>query len=360
LPASLRIVLVVPAVLALLCGVLAGLARLGLPVPLAVTRLWAVHGALMIGGFFGTVIGLERAVALGTRWPYLAPLMSGMAVLAMLGGAAPIWPPVLMSLAALCMLIACAEVWQRQRAAHHAALACAALAWLLGNAVWAVSGGVPAAVPLWTCFLILTIAAERLELSRFVPTSRAARRLFGGIVTVLLAGALCSLRNDFGLRVFAAALLALALWLLRYDIARHTVKAAGLTRYMAICLLSGYAWLGVGALLGVLGALPAGQALRDAALHALLLGFVLSMVFGHAPVIVPAITRIGFHWHTGFYVPLLALHLSLGVRTLASLTESFALRQWAAIGNALVLLLFLVMVVISLIQARKPASARPA
>lgn len=349
----LRTLLVLPALAALVCGVLAGLARLGLPVPGAIARFLAVHGALMVGGFFGTLIGLERAVALGGRWPYLAPLLSGLSVIAVLWGVAPFWPPLLMSLAALMMLAACYVVWRRQPLAHHAALAFAALAWLLGNGVWLFTQGVPAAVPLWASFLVLTIAAERLELSRFLPTPAAARRSFRFIVGLLLASATLSLLSDVCLRVFSLALFALACWLLRYDIARRTVRSAGLTRYMAVCLLSAYAWLALGAMLGAFGQLSAGQVLRDAALHALLLGFVMSMVFGHAPVIVPAITRLKFRWHAGFYVPLLVLHLSLGLRTLAGLFGNFALRQWAAIGNSLVLVLFFVMVLVSLAARTK-------
>jgi hypothetical protein len=355
-------VLVLPAVAALLCGMLSGLLRLGVPLPEALTlhigRLIPLHGALMVGGFFGTLIGLERAVAIGARWAYLAPLLSGLAAIAMLGDAPPACAPVLMSGAALVMLIACASVWLRQRVAHHMALAVAALAWLAGNLVWAAQGSVLPAVPLWISFLVLTIAAERLELSRFVPTPKAARIVFGVIVSVLLIGAAGSSLASCSLRTFAAALMALAVWLLRYDIARRTVKSAGLTRYMAICLLSGYAWLAVGGLLGMGNALLAGHPLRDAALHALLLGFVFSMVFGHAAVIIPAITRLRFHWHAGFYVPLVALHLSLGARVLAGVEGWFALRQWSAVGNVVTLLLFIAMVIASLLKASRSAGAR--
>lgn len=49
----------------LLTGLAAGLARLGWNLP---SLAWAdIHGPLMVCGFFGTVIGLERAVALNRR-----------------------------------------------------------------------------------------------------------------------------------------------------------------------------------------------------------------------------------------------------------------------------------------------------
>lgn len=358
LPPRFRLLLALPAVAALVCGVLSGLARLGLPVPDAIARLTGVHGALMVGGFFGSIIALERAVALGKLWPYAAPLFSGFAAVAMIIGAPPLWALVPLCLAALVMSAACASVWLRQPVVHHAVLTLAALLWLAGNLVWAVDGGVARAVPLWAAFLLLTIAGERLELSRFMPTPPIARTLFALIVLVLLAGALGAMMiESAGLRLFATALFALAAWLLRYDIARHTIKAAGLTRYMAVCLLSGYVWLAIAAMFGMAGALQTGSILRDAALHALLLGFVFSMVFGHAPIILPAVTRLQFHWHKGFYLPLVVLHLSLAARVVAGPTEWFPLRQSAALGNAVALVLFMMMVVTSLRRGRYTRAA---
>ena len=356
----LRLLLVLPAVAALVGGVLSGLARLGLPMPDTVSRLIGVHGALMVGGFFGTVIALERAVALGNRWPYAAPLLSGVAAVAMMVGAPILWATWLLCAAALIMSAACASVWRRQPVAHHAVLTIAAVLWFAGNLLWAIDGTVAPAVPLWAAFLLLTIAAERLELSRFMPTPSVARVVFAIIVIALLAGALGALAFDAGLRLFASALLALAVWLLRFDIARHTIKAAGLTRYMAVCLLTGYVWLVIAAIFGMAGAFQSGAILRDAALHALLLGFVLSMVFGHAPIILPAVTTLQFQWHQGFYLPLALLHLSLAVRVVAGLTEWLALRQYAAIANAVALLLFMLMAVTSLRRGRQKTPASTA
>ncbi|MEO8103847.1 MAG: hypothetical protein ABI790_15095 [Betaproteobacteria bacterium] len=361
LPPRLRLMLMLPAIAALVCGVLSGLARLGLPVPDAIARLIGVHGALMIGGFFGTVISLERAVALGVRWPYLAPLFSGLAAIALIAAAPLPWSALLLSLAALVMCAACAGVWRRQRVAHHAVLTIAALMWLAGNLLWALTGTVTPAVPLWAAFLLLTIAGERLELSRFLPTPPVARSLFAITVAAVLAGALGALINEAaGLVLFAAALLALAAWLLRYDIVRHTIRTAVLTRYMAVCLLTGYLWLAIAALFGLAGALQAGSPLRDAALHALLLGFVFSMVFGHAPIILPAVTRLNFNWHRGFYIPLAVLHLGLAARVAAGLGGWFALRQYAAIANALALVLFMVLVVTSLSRHRRSGAVQVA
>lgn len=358
----MRVLLAVPAVLALVSGMLSGLARLGWPMPAQFAALVPVHAALMVGGFFGTLIGLERAVAVSANtarpWPFLAPLLSGVATLALIAGATQTLAATLMSAAALIMSAACIHVWRKQKVAHLAVLALAALAWFAGNLVWLATESVLLAVALWAGFLVLTIAGERLELSRFVPTPQRARRVFACIVALLLAGAVIAIVHQAGLRLFAFALLALAVWLLRHDIARRTIRSAGLTRYMAVCLLSGYLWLGIAAALGLAGAFMPGHALRDAALHALLLGFVLAMVFGHAPVILPALTRLGFRWHRGFYLPLLALHITVALRLISGMLASFSLRQHAGLGNALVILMFMGFVVVSVRRGVTTRSTR--
>jgi len=66
----------------LLLGVTAGLARLGYRMPDVSSAASAWHGPLMIGGFFGVVIALERAVAIGRYVAYLGPLLGGLGSLA--------------------------------------------------------------------------------------------------------------------------------------------------------------------------------------------------------------------------------------------------------------------------------------
>jgi hypothetical protein len=130
------------------------------------------------------------------------------------------------------------------------------------------------------------------------------------IVVLLAAGAgWSSLAARGGGVLYGGALVLLAWWLVTYDIARRTVFADGLSRYMAVCLLGGYVWLAIGGLAWIATAL--GFAWRDTALHALGLGFIFSMMMGHAPVILPAVARVKLQFGWPFYVPLAALHLSL-------------------------------------------------
>ena len=49
-------------------------------------------------------------------------------------------------------------------------------------------------------------------------------------------------------------------------------------------------------------------------LHTVFLGFLFSMIFGHAPIILPAITGVAVPYRQAFYAHLALLHISLAIR----------------------------------------------
>jgi hypothetical protein len=120
---------------------------------------------------------------------------------------------------------------------------------------------------------------------------------------------------------------------------------------MAICLLGGYAWLLLAGIAWM--ALAQGLPVRDVALHALGLGFVLSMVMGHAPVILPAVARVKLRFGWPFYLPLALLHLTLAVRLAGGLAGD-GWRSAGALGNALALVAFAATVLGAIAAARRP------
>ena len=87
-------------------------------------------------------------------------------------------------------------------------------------------------------------------------------------------------------------------------------------------------------------------------LAALGLGFIFSMVMGHAPVILPAVAGVKLLFGPWFYVPLLALHASLLLRVVGGATDP-ALRTAGAELNAAALLLFVATVVSSALAWRR-------
>lgn len=336
--------------ISLIAGVLSGLARLGWEMPSLAIEATGVHGALMISAFFGTVISLERAVAIGRRWAYQAPVAAGASGIAMLGGATAL-AQAFSIYAALVMVAANIHVLKRLTAPFTIILTSGALCWLLGVIVWMSAGSPSAATPWWFSFLVLTIAGERLELSRFIPTPKIAQQAFYAIVCTVFVGATISLLDEqVGLEMFALALLTMAGWLLRYDIAWRNAQRDGLPRFIAICLLSGYLWLGLAGALGMGGGFTLGDAWRDSTLHAIGLGFVFSMVFGHAPIIFPAVARVKLPYHAVLYCPLLALHATLLIRVWGGLTDSFPLRHAGGMANALALLLFFAVLLFSILR----------
>ena len=352
-----RVPLLILGFAGLLVGTGAGLARLGWSVPAAVAAVAALHGPLMICGFFGVVIALERAVAIGRYWAYFGPLLVGAGCVAAIAGASIVaaWFFVAGSVV---FLAASVDIFRRQTALFTFTLALGAACWAVGNSLWAAGSSTHDVVRWWMAFLILTIAGERLELSRFLMPSAVAKWTFAAIMVVISAG-LVGARSRWGLQTFGIGLLALTAWLLKNDVARRTVRNRGLTRFIAVCLLSGYVWLAVGG--GIIlasGGLGPGTASSDAALHALGLGFVFSMVFGHAPIIVPAVLRVNVPYHPTFYGPLALLHASLVARLAGDALGQFSWTRVGGLLNALALAAFIVSTVSAAVRGKRSAPLR--
>ncbi len=353
-----RLPLLAAGMLSLVLGVLAGLARGGLAMPVVQPSHIAMHGPLMIGAFLGTVICLERAVAYGGRLAFAVPALSALSAFAL-------WHPdgssvaaALQCAAGLALVALSWRLHQRQPALHSQVLVVAAACWPLGSLLWFALGDPWRAVVAWQGFLVLTIAAERLELSRFVPRSKGVIRAFLVALTVCVGGAGLSAAAPVpGLTLFAVGCALLAIWLGRHDVARRTARQPGLTGYIGRCLLLGYLWLAAGALLMLAVATGAAPPMvRDAALHAVLLGFVMSMVLGHAPVILPAVLRVRMRYHPIFYLPLVILHATLLLRVAADLAGLPGLRAAGSAGNALALLAFVATTVTAVVAgSRAPA-----
>ncbi|MGZ8533249.1 MAG: hypothetical protein ACXWYM_22005 [Candidatus Binatia bacterium] len=217
------------------------------------------------------------------------------------------------------------------------------IAWFIGNILWLMELPFYSVVPWWIGFLVLMIGGERLELSRIRQPPLTVRAKFYLSVAIFVIG-LCGTLIDFhsGLRIAAVGLLAIALWLLRYDLAWHSARQEGLPRYMALGLIAGYFWLALGAILwlGLAQAFSAGPK-YDAMLHAIFLGFVFSMIFAHAPIILPTITGLPLPFRNAFYLHVGLLHASLLLRVAGDLGAWHALQRWGGLLNTLAVIVFL-------------------
>jgi hypothetical protein len=328
-------------ILALMAGLSGGLLRLGWPLLPPGAPVAGLHGPLMVSGFLGTVIGMERAVALGARWGFAAPLLTGLGALALVAGVPGATGPLLMTLGSASVGAIFVVILRRQRALFTVVMAAGAAAWLAGQLLWLFGWPVHQVVFWWAGFLVLTIAGERLELARLVRPSAASHGAFLAGVGLFVAGvALTAIDLDSGVRLVGVGAIALTLWLARHDVARRTVRQRGLTRFIALCLLSGYAWLGASGVLALLGGGVAAGPRYDALLHALFLGFAFAMIFGHAPIIFPAVLGWRVSFRSPFYAHLALLHLTLLLRIAGDLVPSLPARQWGGLLNAVALLLF--------------------
>jgi hypothetical protein len=91
----------------------------------------------------------------------------------------------------------------------------------------------------------------------------------------------------------------------------------------------------------------------DAVLHAVFVGFVISMIFGHAPIIFPAILGTPVHFYEAFYVHFLLLHLSLVIRMVGDLADWVEVRKLGGLLNETAILLFLGVTVYSILKGRR-------
>jgi hypothetical protein len=323
--------------------------------PGGLPRIAERHGALMICGFFGTLISLERAVAVGRGWAYAAPVFSAVGVVLHVFGAGTISIIAFMA-AGLALTITSAAVVVRQPALFTVGLTVAAASWLIGSCLWLAGRPIAEAVGWWLAFLVVTIAAERLELSRVLQPSRIAQGTLAAALGLVIGGAaMGELAHSFA-PISALGFIGCAGWLFDKDVARRTVRQTGQPRFSAICMLAGYAWLAVAGLELLLQPGGANPFAYDAVVHTVAIGFVLSMVFGHALIILPAVLGLHLRYTPALYPALALLHLSVATRILGDISEGNQLRAASGVLTVIALVGFAAVVLIASIGNRRTRS----
>lgn len=355
---AVRTLFVLPAGLALLVGMDAGLGLLDAWPPVDSARLGDVHGVLMVFGFVGTLVALERAVALGRPVGYLAPALLGLAALLVVPEATRAVGAALLTAGSLALCLVYVPLWRRTRDDAVLVSALGAVCALGGALLWRGGADTSQALPWLAGFVILTIGGERLELARLAMPPTAGRDLV--LLSSGLAGAVvaATLWPPVGTPLLGAALLALTAWLVRHDVARRTIRSSGLPRFAACCMVAGQAWLLVAGAVWLLAGPTVGGATYDAVVHAVFLGFTISMIMAHASSILPAVTRVPLPYRAAMYGPWALLQLSLVLRLWGGdALGSEQARRIGGAGNAIALLLFLVVAVGSAVRG---VPARPA
>ena len=348
----------------ILMGLNAALLRLNLPAPVNGAELAALHGPLMLVGFLGTVIALERAVAARTPWAFLAPLGSAAGCLALLAGAPDVVGRGLMTGAAGVLCAIYLRVHRRAPSAAVDVEAMGGAALLLGDVLWLGGRGMEMedVVPLWLLFPTLTIIGERLELARIAFLDEMVETVVEALSGAAVLGACLLLIAPGSHLMVGPALLGLAVVMAYYDVARRTVRLRGGVRFMAASMLAGYVWL---ALAGAVWSLWGLQGLNGAAyeivIHCITVGFAFSMILAHAPVIIPAIVHRALPYHRLMWLPYVLLHAGLVVRVVGLLAEASAVWKVGGAVGVAAILAFMVLTLVRVLTSgsiRKPVRAR--
>lgn len=333
-----RLLLMLGAALSLIVGLNAGLFRLGAHSLIDEANLGNLHGPLMIFGFLGTVIGLERAVALQTDrkriWPYVAPLLaiagSISAILTARGNfpeltaltaanlwngqralSSALWAAAMLTLLGIYLFVAT----RRQLTAPVLIEILSAAVGLVGVLLWGRGYDIGAIVHWWLAFIILTIVAERLELAHIVFQGKGLdTRIVAESAAFTLTLTVAMLLPPFGFPLMGFALFVLVTDVAWHDVASKLVRSTGLPRFSAAAMLAAYAYAAIAALTWVFIPHEASGYAYDLTVHSITIGFTLSMIVAHAPVIMPAVIRRDIPYHPIMWLILAAIHVALLVR----------------------------------------------
>lgn len=346
--------LIVSALANLLLGMLGGLGRMGWSHSLSEAIVH--HGACMVGGFLGSLIALEKIVPLKKPVFFIGPFMSAASILCFIAGSAHV-ALILLCLSSVVLCLVYGLYLVRNYSLYLAIALAGALCWVVGNFLLFSKLFYPMAFPWWMAFVLLTVCSERLELSRFLPVSSFAKKVFIFLLILFVAGITLPFHLG-GNFVSGLALVIIALWLMRYDVISITLKKQGLQAFTARALLGGYVAL---VLAGIfLISLNNTSYSYDSIVHTFFLGFAMAMIFAHGPLILPGLLGLQVKpFHTLFYLPLFLLFISLLIRLLANANLiAFTYRIFSGWLSVAAILLYFMFMLTFMVRATRHAKVK--
>ena len=174
--------------LSLLAAIWAGLVRMDWNLAVPNLSFPESHGPLMIVGFLGTVIGLERAVALKKPWAYGAPIFAVLSAIAQLSRLPHRWGQTFAVISSVILLAIFCFLWWHQHESYLFIIGLGAVSWIVGNSLRLGDYPYFISASWWAGFLVLTITGERLELSRLTRISRGSRLLLFFAIALFVVG----------------------------------------------------------------------------------------------------------------------------------------------------------------------------
>lgn len=307
-----RFIFLLMAISSLLVGLWTGLTRLGWD--LTYLKPTFYHGSIMVGGFLGTLICLEKAIPLKKNILLLIPILNASSIVFFLSGHFT-YSLIVLIMGSIGLCIIYLIYLSQQDELPILLMFIGAIFWLIGNVLLLFKDLYPLSFPWWMSFLLFTITAERLELSKFLPVTRTVKLILLALLGISVIGSILHFHGA-GSYFSGIGLIGISIWLMRYDVIRITLKKEGLTRFTGVALLTGYVALLLGGIFFII--FPATPFAYDAVVHTFFLGFIFSMIFAHGPIILPGVLGTTVKpFHPALYVPLILLALSLLIRILA-------------------------------------------
>lgn len=321
--------------LGLVLGISGGWIKLGsLQIPIASAGM--NHGLLMVGGFLGTLISIERAMVLKKKVWLIIPFLTGLSTPFFLMGMTQVGLLLLLA-GSLGLGVIMHLQSVRHPQLHTYLLYAGAMFWFIGNFMTWRSGLIAAGTTWWMGFLLFTIVGERMELSQFLPVPPLAKYALILHLLLVFIGLIIPF-HTWGNELLGVGILLIAIWLWVFDIAKVLAKKTGQFRYLGFGLKAGYLWLGMQGI--ILFALENHPLFYDLILHTFFLGFTFSMIWAHAPIIFPTIFGIReTPYHPILWVTWTLFQVSLLGRIIFSLFEFYELRKFFGVANGYVILI---------------------
>lgn len=326
--------------LSLLVGLAAGASLLGVGFSPA-SSVAADHGPLLVFGFVGSAIGLERAVAVRTRWAWVGPIFHAAGFVGIVGGLPRQVPALCFAAGFIVLGFIYATIHRRQAALSIIVQATGVIGGVAAALLWAMTPAFSTAMPLCVLYVVATIIGERMELARItIVGAQADKRITLWVLGLAALSVVYILSPAVGYRAMGAALIGISVATVRVDVAKNLVRSRGLPRYAAACMLAAYFWLALGGYFWLLYGESSGFA-YDASVHAIFLGFVMSMIFAHAPFIITSVIRRHLPYHPVLFFPVVVLHGGLALRILADVLSHTVAYQVGGVITIVAVVVFL-------------------
>ncbi|MBA4054859.1 MAG: hypothetical protein C0490_09120 [Marivirga sp.] len=334
----------------LVIGIMAGLIRIGWSFPTNSVSMH--HGAIMVGGFLGTLILLEKVIPLKKKILFALPVINALSLVMIVPRFYLIGQIFLMIGAVGLLIVFLLYFRQQPEDLSTMLMITGACCQIIGHVMLIAKEFYPIAFPWWMGFILFVIVGERVELSKFLPVTRQNKYLLIGFLVLFLIGLVVPFHGT-GKYLSGLGLITIAIWLLKHDVIAIAIKKEGLARFSAAALMSGcLSLMFTGVFMISLPDLPFAY---DAIVHTFFLGFVFPMIFGHGPIILPGVLGLNVKpYHPLLYIPLGTMILSLILRLLSdTMVLPYIVRQWSGwVSAGSILLYFMLLLRITVIKLR--------